>query len=119
MDFKTALYNQLNDLKVWSPGQNLLWTILSNPYPSAHQTATITHMELMTRVKLGIPLNASVNWSQGSGFRDAKGAVVATIDWASILADIEQWLPTILSLIGTIIGLFTPAPTPSPATVTP
>jgi hypothetical protein len=101
MKFRTALYNALNAAPTWEDGQNQLAAALSKP--SVTNTALINFAEAHVKATLGIPPNASVDWSTGECVKMDGTKSATTINWATILADLEQFLPVLLQILMTII----------------
>jgi hypothetical protein len=92
MDFSTALYGQLQGLSNWTPHQGFLARRIE---ASPCGDSTVGVVEQAVRAKIGIDPDCDYDWSSLPAAKPG----AATIDWAAILAFIEQLLPIILPLL--------------------
>lgn len=87
MDFEKALFTQLQQLEQPSIWQSRLIFLIAS---KATCPVVVKALELHVRTFLGVAPTATVDWSSLPG----------TINWAGLLAFIEQLLPLLLPLIG-------------------
>src|SRR5580658_7447020 len=103
MNFEEAIYNQLNGMQgPFTIRQSRLFSMLSNP-ATPKSMAVVARLEHNVRTEMGIPQTAAVDWSTMPPTVAGMQTKIKTIDWVSILALIEQWLPELLAFFGITI----------------